>query len=306
MNEAAYREAEAELWASCGLHPAEQVIPLPRIGSRVRVQEIGDGDPVLFIHGGPNAGSTWAPMLPHFPGFRCLLVDRPGTGLSEPLPLGPDTVVEFAKRFVGDVLDGLGIDAAHVVASSLGGHLALRSAAAEPHRFRRMVQMACPALVPGDRLPPFMKLMRIGLVRRFLDLLPPNDRANRSILRQIGHGASLDAGRIPQGFFDWYLSLARHTDTMRNDGDMIGWLTRPGTMSRVRLTEELLATVKTPTLFIWGSDDSFGGEDVARIVVSAMPDAGLVMLPDSGHLPWLDFPQRAGELSAEFLGGDDR
>ncbi len=105
MNEAAYREAEAELWASCGLHPAEQVIPLPRIGSRVRVQEIGDGDPVLFIHRGPNAGSTWAPMLPHFPGFRCLLVDRPGTGLSEPLPLGPDTVVELAKRFVGDVLD---------------------------------------------------------------------------------------------------------------------------------------------------------------------------------------------------------
>ncbi len=242
-------------------------------------------------------------MLPHLPGFRSILVDRPGTGLSEPAAVRPDTFTGFAARFVGDVLDGLDLDDAHVVASSFGGHVALRSASAEPHRFRRMVQMACPALVPGDRMPPFMRLMRYGPVRRILGMLPPSERANRSIFRQIGHGTSLDAGRIPQVFFDWYLGLARHTDTMRNDGDMIGWLLRPDAVSRFRLTEELLATVKPPTRFIWGADDAFGGEDVARTVVAAMPDAELIMLPDAGHLPWLDLPRRAGELTSEFLRG---
>ena len=46
-----------------------------------------DGIPVLFIHGGPTSGGTWAPLVPRVKGFRCLVLDRPGTGLSDPLPV---------------------------------------------------------------------------------------------------------------------------------------------------------------------------------------------------------------------------
>lgn len=137
---------------------------------------------MVFIHGGPNAGSTWAPMLKHFHGFRCLLVDRPGTGLSEPNALTARNLLMFGARFVGDVLDGLGIEKAHVVASSFGGHLALRSAAAQPGRFMRMVQMAAPAAVPGQLFPPFMRSLKSAVARRVMNALPPNRRINRSIL----------------------------------------------------------------------------------------------------------------------------
>jgi pimeloyl-ACP methyl ester carboxylesterase len=296
----AYRDAEATLWATIGRRPtAEHQVRLPTTGTTVRIQETGEGPPVLFIHGGPNAGATWVPLLEHLGGLRCLLVDRPGTGLSAPYPITATNLPRIGARFVPEVLDGLGIGRAHVVGSSFGGHLALRSAAAHPDRFVRMVQMAAPALVPGDTIPPFMRLLARPTFRRLMNILPPNERANRSILRQIGHGASLDAGRIPRTFLDWYLALQRHTDTMRNDGDMIGRAVPQ--MDSIRLTEDLLASVTVPTLFWWGADDTFGGEDVARHLVEVMPDARLTMVPDAGHLPWLDDPAAAAAASAAFL-----
>ncbi len=302
MNETRYREAEQNFWRSVGLEPTETRVRLEGPGVQVRVQEVGEGDPVLFIHGGPNAGSTWAPFVEHFPGFRSLLVDRPGTGLSDPYPLTLDNLFPFADGFVGEVLTALGVERAHVVASSFGGFLALRSAAADPSRMDRMVQMACPAFAPGMAMPPFMKLMTVGPIRKLLNALPPNERVGKSILRQIGHGASLDADRIPQAFFDWYLALQRHTDTMRNDGDMIG---RAGSFrgfdQSLAFDEATLAKVVTPTLFLWGEDDAFGGEDVARRMISAMPNAELTMIPRSGHLPWIDDPAGIAGASAAFL-----
>jgi 2-hydroxy-6-oxonona-2,4-dienedioate hydrolase len=296
----AYRAAEATFWGTIGREPtAEHHVRLPTTGTTVRVQEVGEGPPVLFLHGGPNTGSTWVPLLEHLHGWRCLIVDRPGTGLSAPYPITVSNLPRIGARLVPELLDGLGITRAHVVASSFGGHLALRSAAAEPDRFIRMVQMAAPAVIPGDRLPPFMRAMARGWVRRLLAALPPNHRANRAILRQIGHGRSLDAGRISQSMLDWYLAMQRYTDTMHHDGEMIG--NAVPRIDEIRLTDELLAQVRVPTLFWWGADDTFGGEDVARHLVEVMPDAELTMVPDAGHLPWLDDPRAAAAATTAFL-----
>lgn len=296
----AYRDAEAAFWATIGRQPnAEHHVRLPTTGTTVRVQEVGEGPPVVLLHGAPNSGSTWLPLVEHLAGLRCLLVDRPGTGLSAPYTITASNLPRIGARFVPEILDGLGIDRAHVVGSSFGGHLALRSAAAHPGRFVRMVQMSAPALVPGDQIPPFIRLMARPTIRRIMHALPPNERGARAMLRQIGHGASLETGRIPQAFFDWYLALQRHTDTMRNDGEIIGnaipqW-------NAIRLTDELLAGIAVPTLCWWGADDSFGGEDVASHLVEVMPDAQLTMVPDVGHLPWLDDPAGAAAATAAFL-----
>jgi 2-hydroxy-6-oxonona-2,4-dienedioate hydrolase len=300
-----YLDAEAAFWAAMGTTPTSRRIHLERLEVDVRVQEVGQGPPVLFLHGGPNSGSTWAPLVAHLDGFRCLLLDRPGTGLSDapPTPLTLDAAPAFGDTLVADVLDGLGVDRAHLVASSFGGYLALRSAARHPGRIDRMVQMACPAFAPGMLTPPFMRAFGLKPVRRLLDVLPPSARAARSIFRQIGHGASIDADRVPQAFFDWYLALQRHTDTFRNEAAMIGSGISPlrGFDRALTLDEALLRSVTRPTRFIWGADDTFGGEDVARHLVSLLPDAELEMLPDSGHLPWLDVPEHVARRTATFL-----
>jgi len=164
--------------------------------------------------------------------------------------------------------------------------------------------MACPAMVPGMKTPPFMRMMSMTWFRLFTGLFPPNQRVRDSILRQSGHKASLDAGRIPQFISDWYLDLQRYTDTMENDGEMIGAAASlRGFDPAVTLPDDLISSVAVPTLFLWGEDDGFGGRDVAENVVSLMPNAELVMLPESGQLPWLDFPDDIGRRTRAFLDG---
>jgi 2-hydroxy-6-oxonona-2,4-dienedioate hydrolase len=305
MDAGRYLEAEQRFWSSVGVQPTSRRLRLRRLGVEVRVQEAGAGPAVLFLHGGPNSGSTWAPLLPHLPGLRCLLLDRPGTGLSETLPggLGLADAPAFADDLVVDVLDALGLDRVHVVASSFGGYIALRSAARHPARFDRMVQMACPAMAPGMRTPPFMRAFGLSGVRWLLGVLPPSERAARSIFRQIGHGASLDADRIPPDLFDWYLALQRHTDTFRNETAMIGSAVSPrrGFDPTLTLDDDVLAAVRTPVRFLWGADDTFGGEEVARGLVARLPHAELEMLEDAGHLPWLDDPAHIAGRTLDFL-----
>jgi 2-hydroxy-6-oxonona-2,4-dienedioate hydrolase len=301
MNVPRYRAAEKVLWDTVGCTPAECFVQLRETGTAVRVQEVGYGPPVLLLHGGPNAGSTWAPLVAHLPGFRCLLVDRPGTGLSEPFPIRADNLESFGAAFVGDLLNGLEVDRAHVVASSFGGHIALRSAAATPERIKRMVQLACPALSPGERTLAFQKLLAWRIFRTIMTALPPNPAANRAILRQLGHGKSLDTGRLPQHFLDWYVELQRHTDTNRNDGEMIANAVRE--RERLTLTDEILAAVRSPTLLLWGEDETFAGLEVAHYLVDRIPDARMEVIPAAGHLPWLDDPMGAARRITAFLRG---
>jgi len=81
-----YRDAERRMWASVNVDPKERQVHLPVIGVDVRIQEVGDGPPVLFIHGASNSGTSWANLIAHVDRFQCLLLDRPGCGLSDPLP----------------------------------------------------------------------------------------------------------------------------------------------------------------------------------------------------------------------------
>lgn len=301
-----YREAERRWCASQGVTPTERRIHLRRLGADVRVQEVGDGAPVLFIHGGPNSGSTWMQLVARVAGLRCLLLDRPGTGLSDPLPepVTPTNLATYASTLAVDVLDALGLDRAHLVVSSFGGLIGLYSAAAHPDRFLRTVQMACPALAPGMRTPVFMRLIMTPGLGRSIGALPPNPRAGRMVLRQIGHGASLDAGLIPEDFHDWYLALQRHTDTMEHERRMIAQLgSFLGMDRRLTIPTAVLSQVVSPTYFLWGEDDAFGGIETAERMVAAMPAAQLEMLPAAGHLPWIDDPDRAAKVVMSHLVG---
>ncbi len=302
MNERSYRLAEQRLWASYGIEPSEQRVRLACTGTEVRVQEVGAGTPIIFIHGGPNAGATWAPMLPYLDGYRCLLLDRPGTGLSDPYTLNVEHLRSIASRFVADVLDGLELESADVIASSFGGMLALYSAAATPNRFDRMVQMAAPAMAPGSPLPPFMRLVSMGWVRSLLDRLPRSPKATEMIMRQLGHGKSVDAGLLPAPLMEWYEKLMEHTETQASDGAIIGQVATPfGFRREYDIPWDTLGQITVPTLYVWGIEDGFGGEHVARPLVEAMPKAELVMLPDTGHLPWFDKAEDAARLSIQFL-----
>ncbi len=116
-----FRVAEKMLWDHYGVAPTEHIVCLSKFNVNVRVLEVGQGDPVLFVHGSPNAGSKWAPLVAQLTSFRCLILDRPGCALSEPVDYQNLDLREFGVDLPVQTPEGLGVSKAAVVASSLGG-----------------------------------------------------------------------------------------------------------------------------------------------------------------------------------------
>jgi 2-hydroxy-6-oxonona-2,4-dienedioate hydrolase len=301
-----YRQAERRLFDDAGIDPKEHRLPLATVGVEVRVLEVGEGAPTVFVPGGPNAAATWAYVAGGAPNRRWLLVDRPGTGLSDPPPSAPDVnaLPHFVEQVTLDVLDALDVERASLVGSSLGGYSVLRFAAANPARVDRVVLAGCPAFVPGWRAPGFFTWLRAPLVGRLLLAAPVTASSARMSLKQMGHRRSLEADAIPAAMLEWVAAWQRDTDTMRHDGAMIRacgtW--RGGFDLSLDLSPEILGTVEAPCLIIVGTDDPVGQEEVAQTLASLLPDAAVEVWAGAGHLPWLDDPQRMAASIGAFLG----
>lgn len=310
MDESRYREAEVTLWRDAGIVPIERRLRLPRNSTEVRVMEAGTGPAVLFLHGGPGAsGAIFAHLVARLPDFRCIMVDRPGTGLSAAHPLhGPDDVVREAETLVVDILDALALSEAHLVGSSHGSFIALLSAAVHPTRVARTVHFGCPGFVEGMKLRSADRLVLAPGLGWLFARLPGSRKSIEATLRQLGHADALADGRLPASIVDVSVALMRHTDTMRNELAAMASMgtLRRGFDPRLTIAAVTLAAVTSPTYFLWGENDPYGNASIARATAAAMPDATVELRPGAGHLTWLDDLDYAASVVSRHLTATTR
>jgi len=125
-------------------------------GTELFYECVGDGPPLLLIHGLGSSGDDWAFQREQFAArHRLLLVDLRGSGRSAKPP-GPYSIAGFADD-LWCLLERLGIVRTDVLGFSLGGSVALEMALAQPARVRRLV--LCNALAD----------YRIDTVRKWLE-----------------------------------------------------------------------------------------------------------------------------------------
>lgn len=104
-------------------------------GVETFVRRRGDGPPVLLLHGNPDTGALWDGVVRHLRHRRtCWIPDIPGFG-SSVAPRDWGYRLEDMAEWVGDLIDGLGIDdPLAVVGHDFGGIYALAYACRSPHR----------------------------------------------------------------------------------------------------------------------------------------------------------------------------
>jgi len=294
-SERRYRDAEQRLWASLGVEPEERRVRLANAGTEVRVQIAGapDGEPVVFVHGASTSGSSWADLVAALPDVRCHIVDRPGTGLSDELPRpigGVPALAAMADHFLPDLLDGLGLASASIVATSFGGYFALRGALAAPDRVRRLVLFGWTTGAPLGRMPLAMRLGATPGIGSLMARFPVNDRAVRSMLRGIGLRGAIDAGRVSPEAIAAYAALLNHTRTLPNELAASRAFLSPihGLDPALVLSPAERGAITTPILFLWGDGDPFGGPAIARDFVEPFPNARLEIVAGAGHAVWMD------------------
>lgn len=305
MNEQRYRAAEQRVWSEVGVEPRQHFVPLQRIGTTLRVQEVGDGPPVVFVHGASNSGTSWSSLVAQLPEFRCLLIDRPGCGLSEPHGRRFGNVAElrtFAEELVLDVFDALELDRPFLVGTSFGGNVVLHAAAAHPDRIRELVCLGWSVGAPIEYTPMSMRMASVPGLGSLMFRLPATKGVVRAILKQVGLRDAFANGMVSDAFLECFRSLLNDTDTMANELKQGPPIVRPikGFDDAVLIPDDVLASIDVPTYFLWGTNDPMGGEAVARPFAAKVPQSTLELIP-GGHAVWVDNPMRvAASLSSFF------
>ncbi len=309
MREQRYREAEQAYFDSLGLAVEERTVRLPSTGTKLRVLEAGDGPPLLFVHGGASSGAGYAPLVAAMRSRRCIVIDRPGNGLSEPLPEPLDLAgfERFADGFVADVLDAVELDWADLVTTSLGNWIGLRSVAAHPERVRRYAAIAYVFGAPGPKWPMMMRITAMRRLAALMTKLPAPRPVVKSMLGQLGLVDALEDGRVTDEGIAWFGSVINDTDTMKNEIRTLPPIVdfKHGLAPEALLGNAVLGAIDRPGLFLWGTGDPFGGADIAEAFVERVNGARLELLDGLGHAPWLEEPERMARSIESFLAAPD-
>ena len=242
----------------------------------------GQGEPLLLLHGLGSRCEDWQLQIPVFAErYRVVAADMRGHGRTS-TPPGPTSVPMMAAD-VFDLLDGLGLDAAHVVGLSMGGMIAFQMAVDRPERVRSLVVVnSGPELVArtvSERLRVWQRLAlaRVFKPARTAQFLGPRlfPKPEQAELREmfIAQWAQND----PRAY----------RAAMRA---LVGW----SVLDRVE-------ALRCPTLIISGDRD-YTPPGYKERYTALIPGARLVVIEDSGHATPIDQAEEFNACVLEFLG----
>ena len=268
--------------------------------------ELGEGPPLLLVHGGADGAFDWIPILSALARKRrVLVVDRPGHGLADPFDYRGVDLLDHARTFLRDILDALDLPAVDIAANSIGGLFAVAFALDKPERVSRLVLVGAPVGVARDA-PLVLRLMSLPLLGQALGRLmmrnPTRDGSRKFWgLIQVAH---------PEGLEDAFLDVdvahtRRNLDSILSLIRCVGRGIRGGHL----VLGDRWETLKVPTLFLGGERDVFVRpkfEKALQAIAEGNPNVRLLRTPDAGHLPWLDEPERVVAEIDRFLGTQPR
>jgi len=260
------------------------------LGIRTRYHDVGEGEALLLLHGaGPGASglSNYRRNVEALSAnHRVIIVDLPGFGGTDnTLPEGG--LFAAMGVFVRAFLKELGVGQVSIVGNSMGGGIALEVALRAPALVRCMVLMG-----GAGSLPAFTPMPTEGLMRMFGFYAGEGPTLQK--LRAVVSMLVFDQSAITDELLEERFKAASRPDVA---ADYI--ITKRAIEP---LWREDLASLRHPTLLIWGREDRVIPLDASFLLLKQIPNASLCVLPQCGH--WVQWEKAAAfnALVLEFLG----
>ncbi len=259
-------------------------------GLSVAVSNSGCGPPVVLLHGLGCGRRMWFHQVRALrKSFRVIAYDQRGHGLTDAPGAATDySTAHLARDFVG-VLDALQIERAAVVGFSLGGGPALALAASQPQRVSRLVLADVGA---GADDP-----VKIETIARYWVSLIDRGRIDELVCEMLRSELFKYYARRNSRCRDHMAALIRATPITGLRFTLSEVLAKR--KSLFRLTG-VLRSVQAPTLVLLGRQD-YTCSKAARLLAATMPNAGLKVIEDSGHMVPLERPAAFNAALLEFL-----
>lgn len=255
----------------------------------------GIGAPVVLLHGNGDSSRVWRQTMRALArAYRLYAPDLPGFGESEPpADYTPNAYAHFVTAF----LDHVGIERAALVGSSFGGSIALHVALAAPQRVAALVLVGSASLGLAINLGwPSPVLPGYG------ELLTAFHKTPLGAALRAGSRAAQLLAYPYQAPADWLMEQYR---TAQRPGSMDSALAvtraQASLLGQRDILLDRLPELTMPTLVVWGIFDRVVPLYQAWAAVKHLPYGSLKVLPDCGHLPYLEQPTRFATALDNFL-----
>ena len=240
----------------------------------------GEGQPLLFIHGLGSSIRDWEFQVAEFAkSYKVVTCDLRGHGQSDK-PAGPYSVPMFASDVFG-LLQSLSIASAHIVGISLGGAIAFQFAIDYPTMVKTLaIVNSAPTLGDPEQARPEVE-RRVGIVQQ-LGMRAMGQALAPNLFPKPEHAA------LRETFVErWAENDPRaYIEATRS---MLGW----NVVGK-------LGSIHCPTLVI-AADQDYSPVAVKEMYVKLMPNAQLVVIPDSRHATPIERPAEFNAALAIFL-----
>lgn len=248
---------------------------------KIAYERVGEGPPVVFVHGAAEDSRIWQPQLAGLADeFTVIAWDEPGAGRSSDLPEGLD-LAGFADGLAA-LLEALELGPAHIAGLSWGGTVVLELYRRNPGLVATLIMIDTYAGWKGS-LPADEVRARVAGARKML--AAPHEEFDPTL-------PGLFAGDPPAKFVPLLAAIAADV--------------RPATLGQELAImaeadlSDLLPHIAVPTLLIWGHLDARSPLIVARQFEEAIPDTTLVVIEGAGHMSNLERPERVNDAVREF------
>lgn len=267
-----------------------------RIGDQlVHVEQAGQGDPVVLIHGFGASTYSWRKVMPVLAeSFRVVAIDLNGFGYTQ----RPESFDSYTREGQADlvlrVMDALAIESAHLIGHSYGGGLTLWIASRHPERLRSMVLVDSSApTYANDRRSRAAALRPLNAFFLHAVVLHPN-----AVRRALLHSFYDDSLVTPELVREYY-------DRIRIEGvnDAYFGLTAP-VHSQPEPVD--LETIEVPALVVWGAEDELISKEAGQKAADRLPKADFVLMEGVGHVPMEEQPAELLRIVLPFLKRQQR
>ena len=258
----------------------------------------GGPPPIVLIHGTSASLHTWEGWAKALKGQRRVIsFDLPGFGLTGPFVANPAAGYEADNyhgdtyaRFVLDLLDALQVQRAVIVGNSLGGEVAWRTAAMAPQRVASLVLVDAAGLnFKPQKVPLGFLLARAPVLNKLAEWALP-----RGVVVEGLHSVYGDPTRVTETLVDRYFELALREGNRR----ALGLRARQMVMGE---HTERLATLKLPTLILWGGRDRLIPPEAGVEFERRIAGSRRVVFEQLGHVPQEEDPALSVAPLKEFL-----
>jgi len=263
-------------------------------GLQTRLLEAGPGDAteaVVFVHGNPGSAADWHDLVGRTGAFaRAVAFDMPGFGQAGK-PRDFEYSVRGEVRFLDAALAELGIDRVHLVLHDLGGPWGAEWAARHPERVASVLPVNTGVFVDYK----WHILARIWQtpVAGELFMATTTRFAFRTLIKR-----GQQKRPLPREFVD---SMYGNFDRDTRHAVLQHYRAERRPQADARRAADALRPHDIPALVVWGARDPYLGLDLAEAQKQAFPSARLVVIPDSGHWPFIDNPEEAASHMLPFL-----